>query len=232
MTSLPIVLASGQLLTQETWTPQIAAWAKRDVRHADHRHDDTIAGMAQRLLDAAPARFALVAHALGGFVAFEVMRRAPERVARLALIATLASADGPAQTARRQGYIDLVESGRFDQVIEERIPMLFPPEKRDDAELLGLARRMAADTGAETFLRQQRAIMARIDSRPTLGAIAAPVLLIRGAADGITTVEQQQEMLDAIPGARLETLAGVGHLPTVEAAEQTTALLTDWIDRG
>ncbi|WEK44828.1 MAG: alpha/beta fold hydrolase [Candidatus Sphingomonas colombiensis] len=232
MTSLPIVLASGQLLTQQTWTPQIAAWANRDVRHADHQRDDTIAGMASRLLDAAPERFALVAHALGGFVAFEVMRRAPERVARLALVATLASADGPAQTARRQGYIDLVESGRFDQVIEERIPILFPPEKRDDAALLGLARRMAADTGAETFLRQQRAIMGRIDSRPTLGAIAAPVLLIRGASDGITTVEQQQEMLDAIPGARLETLPGIGHLPTVEAAEQTTALLTDWIDRG
>ena len=232
MTGLPIVLASGQLLTEETWTPQRAAWAGRDVRHADHRHDDTIAGMATRLLDAAPARFALVAHAMGGFVAFEVMRRAPERVARLALIATLASADGPAQTARRQGYIDLVEAGRFDQVIEERIPMLFPPEKRGDAALLALARRMAADTGAETFLRQQRAIMGRIDSRPTLGAIPAPVLLIRGEADGITTVEQQQEMLDAIPGARIETLPGVGHLPTVEAAERTTALLTEWIDRG
>ncbi|MBN8848406.1 MULTISPECIES: alpha/beta fold hydrolase [unclassified Sphingomonas] len=231
MSSLPIVLASGQLLTQETWTPQIAAWADRDVRHADHQRDDTIAGMATRLLDAAPERFALVAHAMGGFVAFEVMRRAPERVARLALIATLASADGPAQTARRQGYIDLVESGRFDQVIEERIPILFPPEKRDDEGLLGLARRMAADTGAETFLRQQRAIMARIDSRPTLGAIRAPVLLIRGEADGITTVEQQREMLDAIPGARLETLPGVGHLPTVEAAERTTALLTDWLDQ-
>ena len=231
MSSLPIVLASGQLLTQETWTPQIAAWADRDVRHADHQRDDTIAGMATRLLDAAPERFALVAHAMGGFVAFEVMRRAPERVARLALIATLASADGPAQTARRQGYIDLVESGRFEQVIEERIPILFPPEKRNDAGLLGLARRMAADTGAETFLRQQRAIMARIDSRPALGAIRAPVLLIRGEADGITTVEQQREMLDAIPGARLETLPGVGHLPTVEAAERTTALLTGWLDQ-
>lgn len=231
MSPLPIVLASGQLLTQETWTSQIAAWADRDVRHADHQRDDTIAGMATRLLDAAPERFALVAHAMGGFVAFEVMRRAPERVARLALIATLASADGPAQTARRQGYIDLVESGRFDQVIEERIPILFPPEKRNDAGLIGLARRMAADTGAETFLRQQRAIMGRIDSRPTLGAIRTPVLLVRGEADGITTIEQQREMLDAIPGARLETLPGVGHLPTVEAAERTTALITDWLDQ-
>ena len=227
---IPIVLASGQLLTAETWAPQVAAWTGRDVRHADHTRDDTIAGMAQRLLDAAPPRFALVAHAMGGFVAFEVMRRAPDRVAKLALVATLASADGPAQTARRQGYIDLVDAGRFDQVIEERIPILFPPDKRDDPALLGLARRMAAETGAETFLRQQRAIMARIDSRPSLAAIAAPTLLLRGDADGITTPDQQAEMLAAIPGARIETLPGIGHLPTIEAAGRTTALLTDWID--
>lgn len=186
--------------------------------------------MATRLLDAAPARFALVAHAMGGFVAFEVLRRAPERVASLALIATLASADGPAQTARRQGYIDLVEAGRFDQVIEERIPMLFPTDRRDDPALLALARRMAADTGADMFLRQQRAIMSRIDSRPGLAAVSVPTLLIRGDADGITTPEQQAEMR-AIPGSRLVTLPGIGHLPTIEAAEAVTGLLSAWINR-
>lgn len=232
MSGLPIVLASGQLLTAESWAPQRSAWADRDVRHADHTKDDTIAGMAARLLAAAPPRFALVAHAMGGFVAMEVMRRAPDRVARLALVATLATADGPAQTARRQGYIDLVDAGRFDQVIEERIPMLFPPEWRDDAVLLAVARRMAADTGAETFLRQQRAIMGRIDSRASLASIKAPTLLIRGDGDGITTPEQQAEMLEAIPHARLETLAGVGHLPMLEAADATTALITRWIDEA
>jgi len=83
--------------------------------------------MAARLLETAPPLFTLIAHAMGGFVAFEVMRRAPERVARLALLATLATADGPAQTARREGYIRLVEQGRFEQVAEERIPMLVAP---------------------------------------------------------------------------------------------------------
>ncbi len=226
------MLASGQLLTAESWAPQRAAWADRDVRHADHTQDDTIAGMADRLLAAAPPRFALVAHAMGGFVAMEVMRRAAPRVARLALVATLASADGPAQTARRQGYIDLVTAGRFEQVIEERIPMLFPPDRRDDPVLLGAARRMAADTGADTFLRQQRAIMGRIDSRPSLGRITVPALLIRGTGDGITTAEQQADMLAAMPGARLETLPGVGHLPMLEAPAATTAILTRWIDEA
>ena len=229
--SLPIVLITGQLLTDAVWQPLLDAWGDREVIVADNRSDDTIGGFAQRLLDNAPPKFVLVGHAMGGFVAFEVMRRAPERVAKLALISTLASADGPAQTARRQGYIDLVESGNFDQVVEERIPILFPEEKRSDERLLGIARQMAADTGADTFLAQQRAIMARIDSRPRLGEIAVPTLLIWGEKDGITSRAHHDEILDAIPGARLEVIAGAGHLPTVEAPELVVPLLADFIDQ-
>ena len=228
--TLPIVLITGQLLTEAVWQPLLDAWADREVIVADNRGDDTIEGFAQRLLDNAPPKFVLIGHAMGGFVAFEVMRRAPGRVAKLALISTLASADGPAQTARRQGYIDLVESGNFDQVVEERIPILFPEEKRGDERLLGIARQMAADTGADTFLAQQRAIMARIDSRPRLGEIAVPTLLIWGERDGITSRAHHDEIAEAIPGARLEVVSGAGHLPTVEAPERVVSLLTSFID--
>jgi pimeloyl-ACP methyl ester carboxylesterase len=228
--TLPIVLITGQLLTDAVWQPLLDAWTDRDVIVADNRSDDRIEGFAQRLLDNAPPQFVLVAHAMGGFVAFEVMRRAPERVAKLALISTLASADGPTQTARRQGYIDLVESGNFDQVVEERIPILFPEGKRSDERLLDIARQMAADTGAGTFLAQQRAIMARIDSRPRLGEIAVPTLLIWGEKDGITSRAHHDEIVEAIPGARLEVVAGAGHLPTVEAPDVVVALLSAFID--
>jgi pimeloyl-ACP methyl ester carboxylesterase len=228
--SLSIVLITGQILTDAVWQPLLDAWPDRDIIVADNQSDDTIEGFAQRLLDNAPHKFALVAHAMGGFIAFEVMRGAPDRVAKLALISTLASADGPAQTARRQGYIDLVEAGNFDQVVEERIPILFPEEKRKDERLLGIARQMAADTGADTFLAQQRAIMARIDSRPTLGEIAVPTLLIWGEKDGITSRAHHDEILEAIPGAKLEVIAGAGHLPTVEAPEIVVPLLSEFID--
>lgn len=228
--SISIVLITGQLLTNAVWQPLLNPWGDCEVIVADNRSDDTIEGFAQRLLDNAPPKFVLVGHAMGGFIAFEVMRRAPERVAKLALISTLASADGPAQTARRQGYIDLVESGRFDQVVEERIPILFPEEKRSDERLLGIARQMAANTGAETFLAQQRAIMARIDSRPRLGEIAVPTLLIWGEKDGITSRAHHEEIADAIPGARLEVVSGAGHLPTVEAPEVVAALLAGFIN--
>jgi pimeloyl-ACP methyl ester carboxylesterase len=225
-----VVFASGQLLTAEVWAPQITALSGAyDLRLSDHGRDDTIAGMAARLLAEAPDSFHLVAHAMGGFTAFEVLRQAPQRVASVVLIATLAPNDGPAQLERRQGYIRLVEQGRFADVVEERIPILVHPARREDAPLLTVVRRMAAETGAERFLRQQRAIMGRPDSRPSLQAIATPTLLVRGAQDGITTEAHQAEILAGVPGARLETIDHCGHLPTLEKPQTTSRLLADWL---
>jgi len=227
-----VVLASGQLLTAEVWSPVAAALGDRyDVLHADHTRDDTIAGMAARLLAEAPERFDLVAHAMGGFTAFEVMRRAPERVRSLTLISTLAPNDGPAQTERRQGYIRLVEAGDFAGVVEERVPILLHPDRRHDPHLLAIVRRMALETGAETFLRQQRAIMSRIDSRASLAAIRCPTLLVRGREDAIATEAHQREMLAAIPRARLEQVEACGHLVMLERPHEAKRILGDWLAR-
>lgn len=230
MARFPVVLVSGQLLTAEFWAPQIAVLAPQcDLRLADHGRRDTIAGMAGQLLAESPGRFDLVAHAMGGFVAFEVMRQAPERVRSLALLSTLAPADGPAQTERRQGYIRLVEEGRFEAVVEERLPILVHPARREDEPLLTVVRRMARDTGPETFLTQQRAIMSRIDSRPGLAAIACPTLLIWGRQDGIATLAHQEEIAGAVPGARLEVLEDCGHLSTLERPGTVSELLRAWV---
>lgn len=228
--ALPIVLITGQLLTDAVWQPLRDAWHDRDILVADNRSDETIAGYAERLLAQAPPRFVLIAHAMGGFIAFEVMRRALERVERLVLISTLASADGPQQTARRQGYIDLVESGRFDAVVEERFPILFSEAQQGNPDLLRVARQMAAETGAETFLRQQRALMARIDSRPSLSQITVPTLLVWGDGDGITNRAQHEEIEKAISGARLAVIPGAGHLPMLDTPEVVIPLLTAFID--
>jgi pimeloyl-ACP methyl ester carboxylesterase len=227
-----VVFASGQLLTAECWSPQVAALSTDyDLRFSDHARDETIAGMACRLLAEAPPRFHLVAHAMGGFTAFEVLRQAPERIFSLVLIATLAPNDGPAQTERRQGYIRLVEAGQFHGVVEERIPILVHPARREDGPLLAIVRRMAADTGAETFLRQQRAIMSRADSRPSLGAIPVPTLVVRGLQDGITTQAHVDEIMAGIPGARLAIVEDCGHLPTLEKPATTNRLLADWLEQ-
>lgn len=227
-----VVLIPSQLQNAETWAPQIAALGDDyDFRVADNTRDDTIAGIASRLrADSAPT-FDLIAHGMGGFVALEVMRQAPERVRSLMLMSTLAPNDGPAQTERRQGYIKLVEDGNFAGVIEERIPILVHAARREDEPLLAVLRRMAEDTGPETFLRQQRAIVARIDSRPSLAAITCPVLLVRGAECGITTQAHQDEILAAVPQARLETIANSGHMVTLEMPRTMNRLLMEWLAR-
>jgi pimeloyl-ACP methyl ester carboxylesterase len=166
---------------------------------------------------------------MAGFVAFEMLRQSPGRVERLVLMSTLASADTPKQTARREGYLRLVEQGRYDEVIAERIPMLVHPERAGDAPLIEDLRRMAREIGPEDFLHQQRAIMSRPDSRRGLAAISCPVLLIHGRADAIATREHQQEMLDVIPDARLETVADSGHMIPLERPEQVNALLRDFL---
>jgi pimeloyl-ACP methyl ester carboxylesterase len=225
-----VVLVSGQLLTAECWAPQIPCLARDyDLRFADHTRDADIGAMASRLLAEAPDRFHLAAHAMGGFIAFEVLRQAPERILSLALLATLAPADGPQQTERRQGYIRLVEAGRFAEVVEERIPILLHPARREDQALLSTVRRMALATGAETFMTQQRAIMGRPDSRSSLAAIAVPTLLVWGRQDGITTSAHQQEMAAGIPGARLQIVEDCGHLITLERPDTVTGLLVDWL---
>lgn len=227
--STPVVFIAGQLLTNALWAPQSRALEDRPQVYAGNGADDTIAGMARRLLELSPKRFDLVAHAMGGFVAFEVMRQAPERVRRLALLGTLAPADAPAQTERRMGYLKLVEAGRFDEVVEERLPILVHPDRREDEALIDVVRKMAADTGAERFLRQQRAIMGRIDSRRGLAAIACPVLLIMGRQDGIVNQTHQEEMLALLPNARLEIIEHCGHLSTLERPEAVNALLRDFL---
>ncbi|RVT94198.1 alpha/beta fold hydrolase [Sphingomonas crocodyli] len=215
---LPIVLCSGQLLTREYWTPLEARNPDRHFIHADNSRDDTIAAMATRLLADAPPLFHLVAHAMGGFLAFEVMRRAPERVASLSLLATLATADGPAQLARRQSYIDLVERGAFAQIVEERLPMLMAPDRRS-GPIADAARRMAADTGPDIFQRQQRAIIGRIDSRPRLAAITVPTLILRGDADGIVIAGETAIIADGIAGSDAREIADAGHLLLLEQPE-------------
>ena len=225
-----VVLIAGQLLTAELWAPQVEALGDRyALIIADQASHDTIAGMAAAILSDAPERISVVGHAMGAFVAFEMLRQAPARVDRVVLMSTLASADGPAQTARREGYLRLVEAGRFDEVVEERLPILLSPRRRSDATLVAAARTMAAATGPNAFLRQQRAIMSRPDSRPSLAAIACPTLILCGRQDGIVTEDHQAEMRDTIPGARLEIVEDCGHLMTLEQPARVNALLAAFL---
>lgn len=221
-----IVLIPSQLCTELVFEPQMPVLSTLGrPRVFVQRDHDNVGAMAQSVLDASPERFTLITHGMGGFVAFEMLRRAPKRIGKLVLMSALAPADTPKQTERRMGYIRLVEQGRFDGIIEERIPMLVHPSRVGDAALTATLRRMASDTGAEVFQRQQRAIMARPDSRPMLASIACPTMLVFGRQDAITTIEHQNEMRNAILDVRLEIIEECGHMMTLEKAGEVNGLL-------
>src|SRR6201996_7441467 len=171
-TSLPIILIPGLTCTARLYAGQIPAlWPFGPVTIADHRRDDSMAAIARRILDAAPPRFALAGLSMGGYIAFEIMRQAPERVAKLALLDTGARPETPEQSARRQGPMAAARDGNFLRVADESFVFFVHPNRHDDVALRDVVRAMAEEIGVEAFLRQEQAIMARADSRAGLSAI-------------------------------------------------------------
>ena len=230
MSDETLVLVPGLLCTRALFGAQIAALAPaRRIIVADHTRDDAMAAIAGRLLAGAPDRFALVGLSMGGYVALETMRQAPGRVTRLALLDTTARPDTAETRERRLGQIAAAQSGRLAAVLDELWPRLVHPGRHGDAALLEVVRAMMQDTGAEGFVRQSRAILGRPDSRPQLERIRCPTLVLVGDGDVITPPEVAQEIADAIAGARLSVLPGVGHASSIEAPEQVTRELVQFL---
>jgi pimeloyl-ACP methyl ester carboxylesterase len=225
-----LVLAPGLNCTLRLFEPQIAALAGgREILVADHGRDDDMAAIARRLLDGAPERFALAGLSMGGYVAFEILRRAPERIAKLALLDTQARADTEEALARRRGLMQLAEKGEFKGVSPRLMPFFIHRDRLGDRELTGTVQAMAESVGREGFLRQQAAIMAGPDSRPDLPAIACPTLVLAGHEDAVTPPERQHEMARAIPDATLVLLPRCGHMAPLERPEAVARQLLLWL---
>jgi len=228
--ALPIVLVPGLNCSARLYAEQIPAlWRLGPVLVADHTRDDSIAAIAQRILTAAPPRFALAGLSMGGYVALEIMRQAPHRVAKLALLDTSARPETPEQTAGRLPRIALAKSGRFAEVPDGQFPLLVHRNRHGDEALKSLVRAMAEETGAEAFLREMHAIMGRADSRPGLSAIACPTLVLVGEGDELTPPVLSQEIATGIPGARLVIVPDCGHLSTLERPQAVTQALCEWM---
>ena len=227
----PLVLVPGLSCNAALYAPQWPALADgRPILVADHSLDDTLSGIAGRLLAAAPPRFALCGLSMGGYVAFEVLRQAPERVTRLALLDTSAKPATPETNLPREQMIALAEKGAFDNVTTLLWQKLVAPARLTDEPLRLLVRGMADDVGAEGFVRQQKAIMKRPDSRPLLAGLSIPVLVLVGQEDEITPVAEAQEMAGLVGArGRLAIVPGSGHLSTLEAPEVVTAELLRWL---
>jgi pimeloyl-ACP methyl ester carboxylesterase len=228
--ALPIVLVPGLLATARLYARQIPAlWRLGPVTVADHSRDDSMIAIARRILADAPPRFALAGLSMGGYVAFEIVRQAPERVARLALLDTSARPDAPETSERRRRQIALAQQGGLRHVADMQFPLLVHHARLDDEELQALVRLMADEIGAAAFVRQQTAIIGRADSRPDLATIACPTLVVVGDGDELIAPENSIEIADGIPGARLVTVAECGHLSTLERPEEVTEALMEWL---
>lgn len=228
---LPLVLIPGLLCDAALWSAVLDSFAaERPVVVADVTGSGSIDGLAASVLGQAPAgRFALAGLSMGGYVAMAVARAAPRRVAGLALLNTTARPDRPEQTDRRRQLIAMTEAGRFGPVPRLLVPTMVPPDRVDEPATGGVFVAMARRVGPDAFIRQQTAIMGRIDSRPSLPSIRCPTTVIAGTLDTLTPPAVMREIADLVPGAVLHEIEGCGHLSPLEAPGVVRTALDTWL---
>ena len=225
-----LVLLPGLLNTPQLFDRQVADLADiADVYVPELHTYDSLGTMADAVLAKAPARFALGGFSMGGYVAFEILRRAPGRVERLALIDTQATPDAPEATARRKGFIEQTKLGRFHGVQPTLLPLIVHRGRLNDPSVVQPILDMARDIGAEGFVREQRAIMTRPDSRPLLVDIGVPTVVIVGRQDQTTPLPRAQEMASDIANAQLVIIEECGHMSPLEKPDAVSAALRRWL---
>jgi pimeloyl-ACP methyl ester carboxylesterase len=228
--TMPILLVPGLVSSPRIFAPVVPSlWRLGPVTVANHLRDDNMGAIARRILAEAPPRFALAGHSMGGYIAFEIVRQAPDRVAKLALINTQARPDTPEATARRRGQIARAQAGEYRAVLDELFPGFVHPSRLNDGALRQLVYDMGDDVGTDAFVRQQTAVIGRADSRPTLAWIRCPTLVLTGDGDNTIPNSLSKEMADGIRGAKLVILPDCGHLPQPEQPEATANALVEWL---
>lgn len=234
MTQQPphLLLLPGLLNNARLWKHQVDDLSDICVPTvADLTGADSIALLASNALAQVPAeRFALAGLSMGGYIALEIMRQAPGRVQALALLDTMARPDTPEATENRCRLMALAEKD-FHRVGETMLPRLVHPDRLKDEDLKQVIEGMAYDIGKDVFMRQQWAIIDRLDSRPYLPGIRCPTLVLCGREDAIASVEIHEEMADAIPDARFVVIEHCGHLSTLEQPERVTDAMRGWLNR-
>lgn len=226
----PLVLIPGMACDMGLFETQIKALGRdRAVTIAPPALGERMEEIASELLSQLPQKFALVGHDFGGCVAMELLRRAPERVQRVALISCTPLADTPQQSAEREPMLVKLRAGRVEEALREAMPAdcLAPGPGRLEALNRYLA--MGMDLGPEIVTKQLRAIQRRRDQQATLRKIRAPALVLCGAQDTLTPPKRHEFMAELIPHCRLAVIEEAGHLLPIEAPEAVTAELRDWL---
>lgn len=226
----PLVFLPGMMCDARLFGPQIADLSSDTaVMVAPITQGERIEEIASSLLDQLPHRFALAGLSMGGIVAMEILRRAPDRVSRVALLDTNPLAETPQVAAEREPQIVAARAGRMLDIIRDEMkPKYFAPgPQRED--VLALVLEMARALGPEVFVRQSRALQRRPDQQTTLRKCKVPTLILCGAHDTLCPVKRHEFMAELIPYAALRIIEGAGHMPTLEQPAETTNALRDWM---
>jgi pimeloyl-ACP methyl ester carboxylesterase len=228
-TTQTLVFACAHLTDERLFAHQVDALRTAyDCRVFAFRDLGTLGGMAEELLAHSPQRFTLIGLSLGGYLAFEIIRRQLDRIERLVLLDTRAVADDEALRQGRLADIAKVQAGGIDALIPELPLRWMHPVHRPG--LSALMTSMARSIGARGQFNQQQAMLARPDSHADLRKLKVPTLIACGREDMATPLAEHERMRDCVPGARLEVLEQCGHLSTIEQPETVTSLLTRWLD--
>ncbi|WP_342363762.1 alpha/beta hydrolase [Terrarubrum flagellatum] len=232
--ALPLVLIPGLLADETTWKRQIEHFSRRHlvITPRDHFAKASIAVMADCILARLPPRFALVGWSMGGYISFEIMRKAASRVARLGLISTSARADAPGAAAERRESVALAERESPSVAWRQKMGLSFYRPDRLSAETLAEMEEMNDRLGVDLYRTQQEAIISRADSRPLLGGIRCPTLVICGTHDQRTPPACSWEIASAVKGAELHLLAECGHCSPIEDPASVNSLLGAWLERS
>jgi pimeloyl-ACP methyl ester carboxylesterase len=224
---MTVFLLPGLLCDQTIWSDQSDALAElADVIIPDFRYVNSIAAMAQLVIDAAPPRFSIAGHSMGGRVALEVFRMVPNRVERLSLLDTGVHPCAAGEVAKRQELIDLARSQGMEALAGRWLPPMLHP---DHMSLMPSLTQMVKRSTPGTFENQQRALLDRPDAREVLPLISCPTLILCGRQDMWSPVAQHEEIAAAIPAAKLVVVEDSGHMAPVEQAAAVTKALRAWL---
>ena len=233
MAALPLVFAPGMMCTGALFDPQVQALGSgRAVHHADFAQDETIKGMAERLLAEAPDRFFLIGLSMGGIVGFDVWRLAPDRVAGFALLNTTPFAPSPARIETHKQQMEKVRQGHLHAVVMDELkPKYLGVDHKGDQQMLDGIYAMADALGAGVFLQQSIALMSRSDSLDLLPSITCPTLILAGDEDDVCPPELHEIMHASIPESHYAVAERCGHLSSLESPGFVTEQLRSAIAR-
>jgi pimeloyl-ACP methyl ester carboxylesterase len=226
----PLVLLPGMMCDARLFGPQIDAFShERAVMIAPLGGHDTVAAIAKEVLNSAPAKFALAGLSMGGIVAMEVVRQAPARVTRLALLDTNPKPESDTVAQMREPQIAKVLDGQLRAVMRDEMKPNYLTDGPNMGQILDICMAMAETLGPAVFVRQSRALQTRPDQQETLRDVRVPSLILCGEDDTLCPPHRHTLMRDLIPDATLTVIEQAGHLPTLEQPDATNKALAEWL---